>query len=148
MQQINPIKQFYKQLCLWSGHEKFGSLTKKYVKKNFITKKHHVRVRTRLSFAWKCCNLPFLIDGTWFIACWVSFWNSSKNSEKMQFLNLLLLMQISGKLLVVLNDDCTVNSIMKLLAKEEYFCKLQNCIMVEVCNFGEIIVKDSQSSST
>ena len=57
----------------------------------------------------------------------------------MQFLNLLLLMQISGKLLVVLNDDCTVNSIMKLLAKEEYFCKLQNCIMVKVCNFDEIV---------
>ena len=147
MQQINPIKQFYKQPCLWSGHKKFGSLTKKYVKKNSITKKHHVRVRTRLSFAWKCCNLPFLIDGTWFIACWVSFRNSSKNSEKMQFLNLLLLMQISGKLLVVLNDDCTVNSIMKLLAKGEYFCTLQNCIMVKVCNFDKVVV-NSQSPST
>ena len=39
MQQINPIKQFYKQLCLWSGHKKFGSLTKKYVKKKILLPK-------------------------------------------------------------------------------------------------------------
>ena len=89
--------------------------------RNMSNKFHYLKHQVRLyvldcHFAWKCCNLPFLIDGTWFIACWVSFGILAKIVRECNFSICYYPCKFLENFLWYL-EDFTVNSIMKLRAK-------------------------------